>query len=232
LTVDGVASLRLEARPDTELPTLLVQHLAGFSPQMGREATYRALGTTGVTVAELQEQPDGPARLAAAVASVLEPLQTHVFEPTVYWSSGEPVAFAAIRLHYLQGLDVEAAREAVLAVARRALRRRLSMAPGWVARALRERTAQIIAALYDDDPTWLDSRIRDWRLLKRRAADAKAPQWLRLLVATPRFETDPLSLPIQYAAQHLQQLDALPRHIGLSATPQLQLALPAQALAA
>lgn len=107
LTADSVASLLLEARPDTELPTLLVQHLAGFSPQMAREATFRALGATGVTVADVREQPDGPARLAAAVASVLEPLQTHFFEPTVYWSSGEPVAFAAIRLHYLQGLDVE-----------------------------------------------------------------------------------------------------------------------------
>ncbi len=108
LTPEALATLLAHARPDSDLPTLLVQQLAAFSPQMAREAVYRALGTTAVTVAEVRGRSEVAERLYAAIASVLEPLETGRFEPTVYRSDGVPVAFAAIRLHYLQGLAVEA----------------------------------------------------------------------------------------------------------------------------
>ncbi|MDW8058812.1 MAG: NFACT family protein [Thermomicrobium sp.] len=107
LTPRSIASLLLEVRPDSELAAVLVQHLAGFSPQMAREALFRAAGTAGITVAEARGSQDFPERLAAAIAGVLAPLETGAFEPTVYRSDGVPVAFAAIRLHYLQGFEVE-----------------------------------------------------------------------------------------------------------------------------
>ncbi|WP_347711005.1 Rqc2 family fibronectin-binding protein [Thermalbibacter longus] len=107
LTPDGVLSLAREAAPAAELPSVLVQALAGFSPQMAREATYRACGTFAVTAGELAADPVAAERLARAVNEVIAPLERGGWEPTVYLSDDQPVAFAAIRLSYLGGLTVE-----------------------------------------------------------------------------------------------------------------------------
>ncbi|MCS7051799.1 MAG: NFACT family protein, partial [Thermomicrobium sp.] len=107
LSPEALAALLHEARPDAELPGVLVQKLAGFSPQMAREAVFRAAGTTAVTVADARGAPSLQERLVAAVGDLLQPLESGHFEPTVYWSEDVPVAFGAVRLHYLRGLDGE-----------------------------------------------------------------------------------------------------------------------------
>lgn len=107
LTPEGVLSLAQEAAPAVELPSVLVQALAGFSPQMAREATYRACGSFAVTAGEVAADPVAAERLARAVSEVIAPLERGGWEPTVYLSDDQPVAFAAIRLAYLAGLTVE-----------------------------------------------------------------------------------------------------------------------------
>lgn len=107
VTPEGIRASAQEARPETELPVLLVQALAGFSPQMAREVVYRACGSFAVTARDVVEQPDLPQRLASAVHDAVAPLERGDWEPTVYVSEGQAVAFAAIRLSYLAGTTVE-----------------------------------------------------------------------------------------------------------------------------
>ncbi len=107
LTPESALSLVREATPAAELPGVLVQALAGFSPQMAREVTYRACGSTAVTAGEVAADPVTAERVARAVSELIEPLHRGGWEPTVYLSDDEPVAFAASRLTYLAGLTVE-----------------------------------------------------------------------------------------------------------------------------
>lgn len=107
LTPQGVHSLLLDARPDLELASLLVQQLAGMSPQMAREATFRAAGSTTISVLEARKDPQLPERLTASILDLFATLETARFEPTLYRSEGIPTAFAAIHLEYLQGFTVE-----------------------------------------------------------------------------------------------------------------------------
>jgi len=218
LTADRVASLLLEARPDAELPTLLVQQLAGFSPQMAREATYRAVGVASVTVNELRERPDIPARLAAAIASVLEPLETHHFEPTVYRSSGEPVAFAAIRLHYLHGLEVETCSTISEAIERFFLER-----PEPSERAAdryAQRRARLLEAIARERAR-LEARVRALEQERDRAAEAERwrlmgeailaslaviePGQRELVFDGLRIPLDPERTPVENAQEYFER---------------------------
>jgi len=218
LTAQSAASLLLEARPDSDLPTLLVQHLAGFSPQMAREAAYRAFGTTTVTVAELRERADAPERLAAAVASLLEPLATGAFEPTVYRSNGEPVAFAAIRLHYLQGLDVETFPTLSAAIERFFAERAETAEPG--ADRYAQRRRRLLEAIAQERAR-VEARLRALEQEQQRAAEAERwrqmgeailaalgtiePGQRELVVDGLRIALDPERTPVENAQRYFER---------------------------
>jgi len=106
LTPSALHDLLRPAPQDEELAPLLVRHLAGFSPQMAREAVYRATGAADAPVRAVASR-DGAAALAEAVASVLAPLETGNWTPGVYVAEGRAVAFSAIPLDHLAGAEVE-----------------------------------------------------------------------------------------------------------------------------
>jgi len=106
LTPSALHDLLRPAPQDEELAPLLVRHLAGFSPQMAREAVHRATGAADAPVRAVASR-DGAAALAEAVASVLAPLETGNWTPGVYVAEGRAVAFSAIPLDHLAGAEVE-----------------------------------------------------------------------------------------------------------------------------
>jgi predicted ribosome quality control (RQC) complex YloA/Tae2 family protein len=175
LSTDAVDSLLLEGRPDQELTTALVQQLAGFSPQMAREAVYRAFGTTAVTVSEARDAPSGPERLATAIASVIEPLVTGQFAPTVYWSNGVPVAFSAIPLHYAQGLQAEAFPSISMAIERFLAERPQGEEIAGDRYAQRRR--RVLAAI-ERERARVEARLH--ALEQERARAAEAERWRRM----------------------------------------------------
>ncbi len=99
-----LASLMTASPPDSDLAGFLVRSLAGFSPQMAREAVYRAFGTTELVVGTVS----AVGALADGLAAVLAPLETGHWEPSGYLVDGVPVAFSAIRLEHRR--DVEEIR--------------------------------------------------------------------------------------------------------------------------
>ncbi|MFN3336303.1 MAG: NFACT family protein, partial [Thermomicrobium sp.] len=175
LTPEAVASLLLEVRPDADLPTVLVQHLAGFSPQMAREAVYRATGASTLTVAEARDDTTLPERLATAVASVLEPLESQYFEPTLYRSGGVPVAFAAVRLRYLQGLEVEPFPTISLAIERFFAER--PEAEEFASDRYAQRRRKLLEAI-ERERARVEARLR--ALEQEQARAAEADQWRRM----------------------------------------------------
>ncbi len=175
LTPEAIASLLLEVRPDTELPTVLVQHVAGFSPQMARETVFRACGTSTLTVAEARSEPELPERLAAAVASVLEPLQSGCFEPTLYRSGGVPVSFAALRLRYLQGLEVETFPTISLAIERFFAER--PQTEEFAHDRYAQRRKKLLEAI-ERERARVEARLRALEQEQARAAEAE--QWRRM----------------------------------------------------
>lgn len=106
LTAGALHDLLRPAPPDEELAPLLVRHLAGFSPQMAREAVHRATGEADAPVHAVASR-DGAAALAEAIKSVLAPLETGDWTPSVYLNEGRAVAFAAIPLDHLADAEVE-----------------------------------------------------------------------------------------------------------------------------
>lgn len=175
LTPEAVASLLLEVRPDADLPTVLVQHLAGFSPQMAREAVFRATGVSTLTVTEARGDTTLPERLATAVASVLEPLESRCFEPTLYRSGGVPVAFAAVRLQYLQGLDVETFPTISLAIERFFAER--PQAEEFASDRYAQRRRKLLEAI-ERERARVEARLR--ALEQEQARAAEADQWRRM----------------------------------------------------
>src|SRR5690606_13764609 len=106
LPAGALHDLLRPAPPDEELAPLLVRHLAGFSPQMAREAVHRATGEADAPVHAVASR-DGAAALAEAIKSVLAPLETGDWTPSVYLNEGRAVAFAAIPLDHLADAEVE-----------------------------------------------------------------------------------------------------------------------------
>ena len=175
LSADAVDSLLLEGRPDQELATALVQQLTGFSPQMAREAVYRAFGTTAVTVSEARDASSGSERLATAIASVIEPLVTGQFAPTVYWSNGVPVAFSAIPLHYGQGLEAEVFPSMSMAIERFLAERPQGEETGRDRYAQRRR--RVLTAI-ERERARVEARLH--ALEQERARAAEAERWRRM----------------------------------------------------
>lgn len=105
------ASMLAGVAPDTLVANLLIQSLAGFSPQMAAEAVYRTIGSDLPLLAGelLAHAPDAAERLSQAVQEVVAGIASHLWQPSVYSDpeSGEPKAFSAIDLDHLSGLQCE-----------------------------------------------------------------------------------------------------------------------------
>jgi predicted ribosome quality control (RQC) complex YloA/Tae2 family protein len=77
----GELATALAAEPKTTLPQLLVSKLRGLSPQVAREATFRALGTASArATAAAGHEP----ALRRALDELLAPLRTGAWSPCLY----------------------------------------------------------------------------------------------------------------------------------------------------
>lgn len=123
LTAASVAALIAASPPESDLAGLLVRSLAGFSPQMAREAVYRAFGTTELMASAVSSE--GAGELAAGLAAVLAPLETGHWEPSIYLVADLPAAFSAIRLEHRR--DAEETRYGSIS---EAVERYLAASPG------------------------------------------------------------------------------------------------------
>ena len=112
----------LNAEPKTAVPQLLVGKLRGLSPQVAREATFRALGTT---TARASEATGRETALRRALDELLAPLRTGAWSPALYgapvdsepWTGEEasnppstvysPQAFSPFPLFHLRDLKEE-----------------------------------------------------------------------------------------------------------------------------
>ncbi|HLI52481.1 MAG TPA: NFACT family protein [Thermomicrobiaceae bacterium] len=105
------ASMLAGVSPDTPVANLLIQALAGFSPQMAAEAVYRTIGSDVPLLSGelLAHGPDAAERLSQAVRDVVFGIASHEWQPSVYTEpvSGEPKAFSAIPLGHLSRLERE-----------------------------------------------------------------------------------------------------------------------------
>ncbi len=107
LTPQKVASLFGDVEAGTLLASALVSKLAGFSPQMARETAFRAVGDEKYVI-EHSLAPEQSERLSEALRSLLEPLETSQWRPTVYRDDdGHVFAFSSIRLEHLISRAVE-----------------------------------------------------------------------------------------------------------------------------
>ncbi len=99
LTAASVAALIAASPLDADVAGLLVRSLVGFSPQMAREAVFRAFGNTELSTGAISSL-EAAGELAGGLAAVLSPLETGCWEPSGYLMDGLPVAFSAIRLEH------------------------------------------------------------------------------------------------------------------------------------
>lgn len=108
---DSCASMLAGVAPDTPVASLLIQSLAGFSPQMAAEAVFRATGSDEAIHAGtiLALGSDAVESLSHGVQDVVSGIRTHQWEASVYLdpASGEPKAFSAIELRHLADLECE-----------------------------------------------------------------------------------------------------------------------------
>ncbi|HET9015779.1 MAG TPA: NFACT family protein [Thermomicrobiaceae bacterium] len=107
----GLSAAALDRMLDTDQPgdlaaAALVRDLAAMSPQMAREVVFQATGQVDATVAQVvgAERLDAMAR---ALATVLAPLESGQWEPSVYRWEDRPPAFAATRQQHLADAEEE-----------------------------------------------------------------------------------------------------------------------------
>ncbi len=115
LTAADIAKMLRDVEPGTGLASALVANLAGFSPQMAREATFRAMGDQPFDFTEplSSEQCE---RLCGAIQDMLRPLETSRWDPAVYRNAqGQVAAYAPIPMKHLAG---EAAEEHIDSISR------------------------------------------------------------------------------------------------------------------
>lgn len=106
LTSAGIEQLLAGAKPSGSLADLLVRGLRGVSPQIAREVAFRVVGEATAKVSALDPANDA-GDLAREVRGVFEPLLTRTWAPKVYEQEGEPIAYAAIPMAYLEQIATE-----------------------------------------------------------------------------------------------------------------------------
>lgn len=104
VTAAELATL-LATTPDARLPTALVGALRGISPQVAREATFRAAGSIRATAGDLVGREETVVR---ALGELVAPLRTGAWAPCLYRAEeGHPVAFSPFPLYHLRALQEE-----------------------------------------------------------------------------------------------------------------------------
>ncbi|MBX6341576.1 MAG: DUF814 domain-containing protein, partial [Thermomicrobiaceae bacterium] len=73
----------------------------------GGVAAFRAFADAEIAWGDALSRPDAGERLAEAIADLLAPLASGAWSPAVYRVDDRPVAFAAIRLRYLERVAAE-----------------------------------------------------------------------------------------------------------------------------
>lgn len=87
-----------EASPELKLARLLPQTLAGVSPLLAREISYRATGSTGAKVGQIT----AVSPIVDAVHTLFQQFEDDRWQPTLAFDDeGMPVAFAPYPLHHL-----------------------------------------------------------------------------------------------------------------------------------
>lgn len=167
LAAPAVAALIAASPPDADLAGLLVRSLAGFSPQMTREAVYRAFGTTQMAAGAVSSEAAGA--LVGGLAAVLAPLEAGHWEPSGYLVDGLPVAFSAIRLEHRH--DAEEIRYESIS---EAIERFLSTSPGGQPVRHAQRRAKL-ALRIGNARERVVARLRSLEEEQERAAQAE--QW-------------------------------------------------------
>ncbi len=89
----GTVSLLLDTQPrEAPLQKMIVDRVQGFSPAMSNEVVWRALGRLDATVADADA-----AGLATAIQTLVEPLETSEWHPSLYRDAdGALIAYAAV----------------------------------------------------------------------------------------------------------------------------------------
>ena len=99
LTAAATGDLLSAAKSKDEVARLLVSRLRAVSPQIAREAVFRA---TGDMATRVEADATDPAAIARELRGLYEPLLTSVWEPAVYRRDGAVVAFSSFPLHGLE----------------------------------------------------------------------------------------------------------------------------------
>ncbi len=115
LTASAVTDILDGAKPKDELARLLVTRLRAVSPQIAREAVFRA---TGDTAARGISNDLDPAAVARELRGLYEPLLTSVWQPTVYRDDAAVIAFSPFPLHSLEGSSAAEAFASISEAAR------------------------------------------------------------------------------------------------------------------
>jgi len=94
-----IAELVASDERERDLATLLVNHLTGFSPQMAREAVFRASHDIQFRL-DTGSSPDNEMalKLDVAIKSLLAPLTSGEWQPSIYREDERVVAYGATRL--------------------------------------------------------------------------------------------------------------------------------------
>ncbi|MBA2276379.1 MAG: NFACT family protein [Chloroflexia bacterium] len=118
LTSTGGDSLLTAADPGDDLARTLVRGLRAVSPQIAREAAFRATGDAATHVADISAEDRQ--ELARHVRALFEPMLTGVWAPRVYERDGVVVGYAAIPMHHLAAVAEETALDRISAAIVRA----------------------------------------------------------------------------------------------------------------
>ena len=95
VTAASMEAILAAARPVDPAAKTLVSALRAVSPQIAREAVFRA---TNDVSARVEDAMPAAAELARALRGLYEPLLTGAWEPSVYRRDGDIVAFSPFRL--------------------------------------------------------------------------------------------------------------------------------------
>jgi predicted ribosome quality control (RQC) complex YloA/Tae2 family protein len=110
-----------DAAAGESLASLLVARVAGVSPQMAREAVFRATGATDSLVDPSADVARLAVALAKVVAEEIAPLESGDWSPSVYLDGERVLAFSAIKLAHLETVAAGERFETMSAAVERAL---------------------------------------------------------------------------------------------------------------
>jgi predicted ribosome quality control (RQC) complex YloA/Tae2 family protein len=97
-----LASGLADLSPEQAIDRALVTKFAALSPQMAREAAYRAMGKDDVKIQDLDKS--NLLTLASAIRAVVSLLDRSTWSPSVYFDNGAVAAYSAVSLESMRSL--------------------------------------------------------------------------------------------------------------------------------